>query len=170
MIVDIGEEELRLGMETILETWTDEVVPAKVDIFPNYGYSARYAWMFAYEKRLKYRIEDSLGKPIKSIERTLFGSDGVVSEVLSNAFVHGHRRNPDVAIRVSCSVSRGALLFTVEDQGAGFDSDAMTAKFNRGANYFHQAGNGMRSLSQRPGVIASFENGGRRVNLRVDLS
>jgi hypothetical protein len=170
MIVGGGVEELRSVMGEVLEAWIDEVIPAEVELLPNHGYSARYAWMFAYEKRLKYRIEDCLGRPLKDVERVLFGTDGVVSEVLSNAFVHGHRRNPELMIRVSCSVSRKALLFTIVDQGGGFDSDAVAAKLNRGVGYFHQAGNGMRALAEKPGITASFETGGRTTNLRVDLT
>jgi two-component sensor histidine kinase len=125
--------------------------------------------MYSYEKQLKYRIEDVLGRSLGELERDLFGADGVLSEALSNAFVHGHRRDQYQAIEVACQVGENGLLFSIRDQGQGFDLMRAMAELARGGTYFHMAGNGLRALAQKPGVIASYDNGGSVLHIRVHL-
>jgi len=156
-------------MDELLGQWEDRVVPRNVELVPNTRYSPRYAWMFSYEKGLRNRIFQTLKKRPPRLERLLFGVGGVFSEALSNAFVHGHHRNPARAIRVRCAVGDTRILLSVSDQGEGFDVSRILDLHARGKGYFHFAGNGLESLQNNPHVIASYSDGGKTLCLLVDL-
>jgi hypothetical protein len=154
----------------VLDQWQDEVVPRDVPPHPHATYSPRYAWMFAYEKDLKRRLVSAIGGPLGPWEPRLFGADGALSEGLSNAFLHGHRRQPDLPILVRCWVGGEGFLIAVSDQGPGFAVEAALRRLRSGAGYFHVAGNGLRSLAAAPGIRASWVDGGRTLVLLVPLS
>ena len=158
-------EEMVDAISPMVARWRDVVVPGEVDLLPNNRYSPRYAWMFSYEKRLKYRIEELLGRPLGELERHMFGSDGAFSEGLSNAFVHGHRRDPKRPLEIRCAVGRRGLAFSIRDQGPGFDVARQLELVRRGAAHYHFAGNGMRVLAESTTILASYEDGGGRLNL-----
>ena len=153
-----------------IEGWTDEVVPGLVELLPSSNYSPVYAWMYAYEKGLKRRIERLIGQPLGVWERRLFGADGAFSEALSNAFLHGHRRDPALPITIRCTVGERGLFFAISDQGPGFDSAAVLAARARSAPSFHIAGNGLRCLAETPGLTVWWADGGRTLRLLVDLT
>jgi hypothetical protein len=167
MITNSSFEELCTRLDEPVATWLDEIVPESVELMPNNRYSPRYAWMFSFEKRLKYRIEEVLGRPLGETERVLFGPDGVISEALSNAFVHGNHRDPALPIRVTTVVGQSSVLLRISDQGDGFDVRAVLDGLDRGAAYYHVAGNGLRALASGTGVTASFEERGRILALHV---
>lgn len=168
MIVDpLSMDELLAPIAPVLAEWTDEVVPAAVPVISDHRYKPDYAWMYSYEKTLKYRIEDALGRSIGSLEKALFGVDGALSEVLSNAFVHGHRRDPSRAITVFIVVGERGVVARVQDQGPGFDVQRVVRLAKDGGTYFQLAGNGLRTLLQRRDVTAYFSENGRCCTLRV---
>jgi len=163
-------DEMREDVESVLAEWCEDVVPRHVELLPNNRYSPVYAWMFSYEKRLKYRIEDVIGRPLDRTEAAIFGADGAFSEALSNAFVHGHQRDPGLPIEVRCCVGTRGLAFAIRDRGEGFDVERVVRAAARGGGYFSFAGNGLRALSHHPEVAACYENGGRMLLLRVGLT
>lgn len=167
MIGDRSPGQLASDLGEPLHHWSDRVVPNQVEEIGDNRYSPRYAWMFSYEKSLKYRLEAALGQPIGELERRLFGADGVVSEALSNAFVHGHRRDPERAITVEVRLGTAGLLLTIRDSGAGFDHRRVTAGYLAGRPSFHVAGNGLRALIDAPDVEACWSDGGRALHLLV---
>ena len=168
VIVSGGSLEVfRSEIDPVLDQWTDLVVPRDVEIMPNFGYTPDYAWMYSYEKRLKYRIEACSRRPLGSVERLLFGEDGVFSEAVSNAFVHGNRRRTDLPIEIVTVVGERGLAFSIGDCGDGFDFEATLAAVSRGLVYFKCAGNGLRALNDREDVVASYARGGRVLHLRV---
>ena len=169
IVEDVGLEAMRGGVGAVLGEWRDVVVPSEVDCRAANQYSPRYAWMFSYEKRLRDRLQEALGRRLGAVERLLFGADGVFSEALSNAFVHGHRRDPDRPIEVTSVVGTRRLAFAVRDTGPGFDIRPVLEGLARGGTYFHNAGNGLRALHQREEVLASFTGGGSVLNLSVGL-
>ena len=169
LIVPYDESTFRLKDETLIAAWDDAVVPGEVELLPHTHYSPMYAWMYAYEKKLKRRIEKTLGRPLGQLERALFGQDGAVSEALSNAFLHGHRRDPARVIHVSTQVARPMLLVSVRDSGPGFDVPAALGAMEHGGTYFHMAGNGLRCLATSDRIQAAYTNGGRTIVLRVPL-
>ena len=167
MIEDHTCETLLRSLGAVTAQWTDAVAPASVELLDNHRYSPRYAWMYSYEKRLKYRIEEVLDRPLGELEKDLFGADGVLSEALSNAFVHGHRRDQHKVIEVTCHVGEHGLLFSIRDQGEGFDAGRAMSLLKRGGTYFHMAGNGLRALAEKPGVVASYESRGTVLHIMV---
>jgi Histidine kinase-like ATPase domain len=169
MITDISLEQLQDRIGPVLDSWTDEVTPGEVELLPNHRYSPRYAWMFSYEKQVRYRLQGVLNRQLGELERRLFGPDGALSEALSNAFVHGHLRDAERTIRVSCTVSEKAVLVSIEDEGTGFNVPEMLCRMKQRRNYYRVAGNGLRALDELPGVVVIFDRGGRRVHIRLDL-
>ncbi len=161
--VDAGLVEIA----PLVAQWQDELVPCEVRPLPHATYSPRYAWMFTYEKDLKRRLIAARGGSLGPWEPRLFGADGALSEGLSNAFLHGHRRQPEVPILVRCWVGQGGLLFAVSDQGPGFDVEAALGRLRSGAGYFHVAGNGLRALAAAADIRASWADGGRTLLLLV---
>lgn len=171
MIVrDLDFDALCRSLGPVLAQWVDTVVPREVEPVPNNLYAAAYAWMYAYERTLRDRLERTLGYPLRGAERILFGTDGVVSEGLSNAFVHGHGRADDVPIDVECRAARSGIGMSIRDHGAGFDVDQVLNAQSRGRGYFRFAGNGLRAFDSNPRVVACWGMGGRALHLRVNLS
>jgi len=154
-------------IEPWVARWSDIIVPESEDLLAHNRYAPIYGWMYSYEKRLKYRIEEIVGRPLGHLERLLFGADGVVSEGLSNAFVHGHSRATDRAIEVGCRVGAKGLVFGIRDTGAGFDVNCAIEGLTKGRNYFSFAGNGLRSFERYPEVMAAYSDRGRVLNLRI---
>ncbi len=165
MIVSYGFDRMVDMVSPVVLRWAEEVVPRSVELLPNNRYSPRYAWMFSFEKRLKYRIEDALGRRLGSLERELFGADGAFSEGLSNAFVHGHGRDPSRPIGIHCAVGLQGLAFSIRDRGPGFAVAEQLELARQGSSRYHFAGNGLRVLVSAPGIHAFYEGGGRRLDL-----
>jgi len=163
-------EEMRRRVGEPVACWLEEIVPEEVTLLPSNAYSPRYAWMFAFEKRWKYRVEEALGRPLGALERLLLGADGAISETLSNAYVHGNRRNALLPISVTTVLGQHSLALRITDQGQGFDVARAIAGLERGSTYFHVAGNGLRALARSSAVTAGFEARGRAVALYVPLS
>ncbi len=167
---DIPFDSLLRRLAPLRAQWEDRVVPDEVELLDHSPYRSGYAWMYSYEKDLKRRIEAALDRPLGSAERVLFGSDGCLSEGLSNAWAHGHGRDGRLAIHVRSVVSRRGLAFTVTDQGPGFDVDAVLAQAGRGSRrFFHFAGNGLRALLAREDLSFTFRDRGRTLQIYVPL-
>jgi hypothetical protein len=159
---------VRLGPLAV--DWQETVVPARIEALPSNRYRPDYGWMFTFERRLKERIEAAIGRRLeRTTELRLFGADGVLSEALSNAFVHGHRRDATRGIAWRCAVAADGLACEVVDGGAGFDVAATVARATAGGTYFHHAGNGLRALIDDDLVEAGWSDGGRRLALLVWL-
>lgn len=170
MGTDGGFSAFRDRLGPLRAEWTDRVVPNEVELLPDSRYAPVYAWMYSYEKGLKRRVESALGRPLGAREKDLFGSDGVVSEGLSNAFVHGQRRDPKAPIVVRTAVSRRGLAFSIRDRGPGFECrSALRQAARQGSEFYHFAGNGLRALLACRDLSFSYTDGGRCLNLLLGL-
>lgn len=90
-----------------------------------------------------------------------------LSEAVSNAIVHGNRFQPDRAVYVQYWYEEGKLMFTVTDQGMGFNPDEVPDP-TAPENLMKPAGRGvflMRNLADD--VV--FSEGGRKVTLTFRL-
>ena len=58
-------------------------------------------------------------------EEALFGIDMAVREAVTNAVLHGNRRDETKTVEVGFTTSGAALVITVRDRGAGFDPEAV---------------------------------------------
>jgi hypothetical protein len=161
--VDYSSSAARLA--PLDDEWCDSVVPAGVEVVADSPYAAGYAWMYAYERGVRRRVARALGRPLGAVwERRLFGADGVVSEGLSNAFLHGHRRDGSLPIQVCWAVSRKGLAALIADGGPGFDVTRCVGSLRGGRAYFHVAGNGLRTFARSREVVVSFARGGRELH------
>ena len=162
-------EETIQDIGPVIANWEDQVIPRRVEMVQNPRYSPRYAWMFSYERGLRDRIFRELGRKNRKIERLLFGAGGIVSEGLSNAFVHGHRRDIDRPIIVRCALSSEQLVITITDSGPGFDHEETLRKHRQGKNYYHIGGNGLNSFIENQQVEASYSDRGRCLTLKIPI-
>ncbi|MCP4902769.1 MAG: ATP-binding protein [bacterium] len=170
IVADRPKRDLLAEIGESLAEWRDVVVPELVELLPNNRYAPAYAWMFSYERRLAYRIEEVISrKLIRREECLMFGENGVISEALSNAYAHGHGRSVELPIIVTCRAGRCGLLFSVRDHGSGFNVDRTLLEVRRGGQYFRLAGNGLRSIDCCADVVAVYSEGGREVTLFVPL-
>lgn len=46
-----------------------------------------------------------------------------LTEAVNNAIVHGNKLNPELQVKVVCKAEDKKLIFTIEDEGPGFDYD-----------------------------------------------
>jgi len=160
-VATLGDDFIR----PIKAAWRDVVIPGEVELLRNYSYSPMYAWMYSYEKRLKKRLHTEAGRLPIAIERSLFGADGGFSEGLSNAFLHGHGRDPRLPIAIDVKAGSRGLLLAISDQGSGFDFETSILRAERGAHTFRIAGNGLRGLVANPDVYAWYADAGRTLLL-----
>jgi len=58
-------------------------------------------------------------------EDAAYGVDMAVREAVTNAVLHGNRRDESKAVEVSFKSSPGGIEITVRDQGAGFDPETV---------------------------------------------
>ncbi|NIR49438.1 ATP-binding protein [candidate division KSB1 bacterium] len=65
-----------------------------------------------------------------------------LSEALTNAMIHGNKRDPGKRILVEVSVDSNRLIFRVIDEGAGFDHENLIDP-TREENLFKQNGRGI---------------------------
>lgn len=58
-------------------------------------------------------------------EEDTFGIHLAVEEALMNAIKHGNQRDPEKSVYVQCKVSPEMMRLVVEDEGQGFDPEAV---------------------------------------------
>jgi serine/threonine-protein kinase RsbW len=49
-----------------------------------------------------------------------------VTEAVGNAIIHGNRQNPEKTVKIAFRIDGGFLKIDVEDQGRGFNPDALS--------------------------------------------
>lgn len=99
--------------------------------------------------------------PMPALAR--FELETAVHEALTNAAEHGNGGDPAKTVKVACCAGPGRITVAVEDEGSGFDPDALpdpTAE----ENLLNESGRGIlliRALVDE----CQFEQSGRRVVL-----
>ena len=163
---NISKEYIMRELSPVISVFEEQVIPSRVELLENNNYTLNYAWMYSYEKRLKYRMEGFLGfKLTFDQEKILFGVGGAFAEGLSNAFVHGHRKDNDLPLNVWVAVSEKGLGFIITDQGQGFDFNEIYMKFKKGISFFKIAGNGFPLLCNSSDIIACYRKHGTQLCL-----
>ncbi|MBW2056820.1 MAG: response regulator [Deltaproteobacteria bacterium] len=102
--------ELSLGTYALMEwvqSQTEMVFPSQPHLFPS-------AILFAV-KECQWRGMDDEGR-LENVAICL-------EELLSNAYVHGNRRNGDKRIRLKMSFDAEKFVLSVRDEGEGFDGE-----------------------------------------------
>lgn len=169
-VENLSQKLIETRLQPVISEFEEIVIPHKVDLLPNNTYSADYAWMYSFEKKLKYRIEGLLKNKFSyTQEKLLFGSGGAVSEGLSNAFVHGHKKDTRLTISVWVCVSKKGLGFSITDTGEGFDYHTIFTQYKSGKTFFSIAGNGFTQLFKSEEISACYLHSGTKLCLLYTL-
>lgn len=147
--ISLGEAFRKIKKpELILE---DVIIPKDCPFVSNSPYRQGYDWLFKYERRLARFLEAWL----KKHRHELIGEKGILCEALSNAYYHGHKKNPLLPIEVKVYSGELGLIVQIKDKGTGFVVENIRKNYKKSKNYFHLAGNGLRLsiCSKRFGVF-----------------
>jgi serine/threonine-protein kinase RsbW len=134
-----------------------------------------------FQEYLASRVEDvspfvdRLTQFIKPLTGALGCQDGseievevALVEAVANAVIHGNRKNPGKRVYVTCRCSRdGEVLFTIRDEGQGFDSHAVPDP-TKEENLLLTHGRGIRLMQAHMDEV-EFEEGGTVVRMRKRL-
>ncbi|MGD9212718.1 MAG: ATP-binding protein [Desulfobacteraceae bacterium] len=121
----------------------ENIIPKEFPLNPNSTYRTGYHWLYRYERDLIGHLSPWL----EHFRYELIGEKGLLAEALSNAFYHGHRKDPKLCIEVTIYVGLKGILVKIHDCGAGFDVKKIYNHYLKGKPYFHTAGNGIRSMA-----------------------
>lgn len=122
----------------------DTVVPAEFSTCPDSHYRPEYDWLFRYERQIAAFLEHWLHEH----RYELIGEKGILCEALSNAFCHGHGKDPRQAIFVRVVEGDQGLITQVQDNGPGFDVGKIFRSYCSGKSYYITAGNGIRLMAE----------------------
>ncbi|NNG01049.1 MAG: hypothetical protein HKM93_16790 [Desulfobacteraceae bacterium] len=134
----------------------DTIVPAECPPMENSPYRAGYDWLFRYERKLARFLDPWLGE----FRHELIGVNGILCEALSNAFCHGHRKDPTLAIHLNVYLGTKGLVLEVIDTGKGFNVQRVVDACEKGKAYYHVAGNGLRSMMASDNFAVFFNHTG----------
>ena len=121
----------------------DTIVPAQVPECVNSTYRRGYDWLYRYERDIAGFLEPWL----KPYRYDLIGEKGILCEALSNAFSHGHQKDPKQPILVHVYLGEHGLLVRIADSGAGFDVKNVMQRYFQKKHYYNTAGNGFHLMA-----------------------
>ncbi|PKN46813.1 MAG: hypothetical protein CVU59_04900 [Deltaproteobacteria bacterium HGW-Deltaproteobacteria-17] len=162
MIVERTFSETMALLEPASCIYHDLLVPGEILEPSHHPYREEYGWLFVVERRIRRILSPFLEERLRN---ELVGSRGILSEVLSNAYCHGHRRKIHLPIEIGIFNGKTGLLIQVLDQGTGFHVPKVISGLQRGHGYFHNAGNGMRLMSDHADFEIFFDDEGRSCNI-----
>ncbi len=87
----------------------------------------------------------------------------VMDEALSNAIIHGNKRNENLKVHVRIYISSRRIVIQVEDQGKGFPTDAIDDPTQR-KNIYKGSGRGIFLVKELMDNVR-FEKGGRVIEM-----
>ena len=153
MLLSIKFQEALSFIQSASRVRRDTVVPAKFPACVDSTYRSGYDWLYQYERD----IAGFLAPWLKPYRYELIGEKGILCEALSNAFSHGHGKDPNKTINVEVFVGQRGLLVRMEDSGKGFNVDHVYQSYLKKKIYYHTAGNGIHLMasSSRFGIFYS---------------
>lgn len=89
----------------------------------------------------------------------------LASEAVTNAVEHGNAYDEALTVTFDLYVEPGAVAMRVQDEGAGFDRDAVADPLE-GENLMADGGRGLMLLEQMADEVR-YEDGGRTVWVRL---
>jgi anti-sigma regulatory factor (Ser/Thr protein kinase) len=122
----------------------DIVVPAEFPACPDSYYRPEYDWLSRYERRIAAFLE----RWLRPYRYELIGEKGILCEALSNAFCHGHAKDPQQPIYVRVVEGDQGLIVQIQDSGPGFDVEKIFGNYRNGESYYITAGNGIRLMAE----------------------
>ncbi len=111
--------------------------------------------------------EAMIGRVLSSLEEAGCSPDPFfdrlfLDEIISNAILHGNRRDPGKTITVRAFASGDRFGFEVGDEGAGFDWGRALSRAREPEDLTRECGRGL-ALVLAKGAELHFLEGGRRV-------
>jgi hypothetical protein len=158
MLLDTPKLREELQPERDHLVYKERIVPSRQPRPHRCPYSLQYRWLFGFERRLAAKLSDWL----PDCYEHLFGTGGLISEALSNAYCHGNRRNPDRPIWVRVYDGPFGLMVEIEDSGRGFDHERHThqrSEANRTCS--RDTGLGLRAMLKNAEFGVAYYRGGR---------
>jgi hypothetical protein len=122
----------------------DRVVPGEFPDCPDSPYKPGYDWLFRYERQIAAFLE----KWLRPYRYELIGQKGILCEALSNAFAHGHKKDPELPIFVRVFLGGKGLLVQIENDKRGFDVEEVYSRYRKRRHYYLRAGNGIRLMAE----------------------
>ncbi len=121
----------------------DTIIPEDFPECPHSTYRAGYDWLYRYERDIAGFLEPWL----KPYRYDLIGEKGLLCEALSNAFAHGHGKDPKKTITLEVFLGKQGVLVRINDSGKGFDVKRVFKSYLQKKIYYHTAGNGMHLMA-----------------------
>ncbi len=156
MLLSITPEQTLELIVSPRQIFKERVVPAQFPVAPDSPYRPDYDWLYIYERRLAAFLE----KWLKPYRFELIGENGILCEALSNAFFHGHGKDPEKAIVVRVILGQRGLIVQIKDSGPGFDVQSVYKRFRTKEKYYSKAGNGFRLMAQSPSFGVVYDRTG----------
>ncbi len=163
MLTDITLQDGLCRIQNPRLLFSEDLIPSACGRNLNSTYRPGYDWLFTYERKLAGILEPWTAH----LRYELIGEKGLLCEALSNAFCHGHKKDPAKPIHLSVYLGDKGLIVRVRDNGRGFDLKAVTERFSLGKSYYHLAGNGLRLMILNPHFQIFFTDKGAGFNLMV---
>ncbi len=153
MLLSINFQEALRFLQSAKQVRCDTVVPADFPECVDSTYRHGYDWLYQYERDIAGFLESWL----KPYRYELIGEKGLLCEALSNAFSHGHNKDPRKPIKVEVFLGDRGLLVRLEDSGKGFNVRKVYQSYLKKKIYYHTAGNGIHLMasSRRFGIFYS---------------
>ena len=161
MLIDITLGE---GLSTVCNArlvLEETLIPSCCTNNGNSPYRPEYEWLFICERKLSGFLEPWTAH----LRKELIGENGILCEALSNAFCHGHKKDPMIPIVVHVFLGEKGLIVRIKDQGRGFDIKKVKEQYSCGKVYFHMAGNGLRQMTMSSDFFIFYTDGGSGFNL-----
>ena len=144
MLLSITPEDALQLIASPRQILKDRIVPAEFSHSPDSPYRPDYDWLFIYERRIAAFLE----KWLKPYRYELIGENGILCEALSNAFFHGHAKDPHKPIIVRVILGERGLIVQIKDTGPGFDVQTVYHCYRAQKKYYCKAGNGIRLMAR----------------------
>jgi hypothetical protein len=161
MFVDLTFEKALPLIGSGKEVFSEIVIPKDFPKAENSNYLPEYDWLYTFGRTFG-RVLD---KWVRKHRFELIGARGLISEALSNAYCHAHKRDTTKPIFVKIFEGPDGILLNIVDSGKGFDYRAVVGKILKGKKHFNIAGNGLKRAfeSERFGIF--YNDQGNAFNL-----
>jgi len=143
MLLSAGFGEVLVFIQSPELIREDTIIPDEFPECPDSTYRVGYDWLYRYERD----IASFLAPWLNSHRYELIGEKGIICEALSNAFSHGHDKDPLKPIFFKVFLGARGLLVRVTDSGKGFDSRHVIQSYLQKKMYYHTAGNGIHLMA-----------------------
>lgn len=161
MILSITPQEAMNLLGSAQVVREDVIVPKSFPDSSHTPYQPEYDWLFQYERQIAAFLE----KWLRRFRYELIGQKGILCEALSNAFSHGHRKDPFKAINLRVFLGKNGLMVEIKDDGKGFNVQDVYVSYQNKKPYFATAGNGIRLMAQSPHFGIFHHDRGRAFNM-----